>query len=240
MKTAGRLIQLFVCLAIIGLGPWNCADLWAQRVLSGAELENGCQTYADKAVKLANEWENLQCQKKLNVSPQIFDTDREYHYKRCKNSVGTSIASDLQLMENELKPCRGISDQPGGQRGRPDQPDPRDRPRDIPRRDPPGSDFGNSNGEIWDVTVINSADLARSYHTFRIPTLNGMFTAKNMNPAGGVDFKGQLNGSVFEGLMTDNTGYRATLIGHRTASGDIEGTGCDNRNRSYSFLMKRK
>jgi hypothetical protein len=233
-------------LAIIGLGPWNCANLSAQRVLSGAELESGCQTYADKAVKLAKEWADLQCQKKLNVSPQIFDTDREYHYKRCKNSVGTSIAADLQLMENELKPCRGISNQNGGNPGnpgnpgRPDTPDLRNRRPDTPRRDTPGNDSNNSTGEIWDITVINSADLARSYHTFRIPTVNGMFTAKNMNPAGGVEFIANLNGSVFEGLMTDNTGYRATLIGHRTSSGDIEGTGCDNRSRSYSFTMKRR
>ena len=88
--------------------------------------------------------------------------------------------------------------------------------------------------------MINSADLARSCHTYRIPSLNGMFTGQNMNPAGGPEFRGQMNGSVFEAQMTDNTGYRATFIGHGTMTGDIEGTGCDNRNRSFSFVMKHK
>ena len=87
--------------------------------------------------------------------------------------------------------------------------------------------------------MINSADLGRSRHTFRIPSLNGLFTAQNAR-SGGPDFSGQANGSTFEGVMTDRTGYRATLIGRRVSPTRIEGTGCDNRGRSYSFTMIRR
>lgn len=39
---------------------------------------------------------------------------------------------------------------------------------------------GNSGShDMRDIIVINSADLARSYHTFRIPTLNWIFTSLN-------------------------------------------------------------
>jgi hypothetical protein len=39
------------------------ADMLAQRALGGAELENGCQRYTDKAVKHAQAWEKWQCRK---------------------------------------------------------------------------------------------------------------------------------------------------------------------------------
>jgi hypothetical protein len=248
----GRMIKIFSCLAIAGLILLTGTNLFAQRALSGAELENACQTYADKAVKYAKEWETRQCSKKLDYYPQLMDTDRIWHYNRCIGSAGSGINTNLKLMEDDLKKCPGDSGNndsytagtgytgtgnQGGNNNRPDnQP-----PWDNSRRDTPLNSGGNSgSGEIWDIIVINSADLARSYHTFKIPSLNGIFTAQNMNPAGGPDFRGQMNGSVFEAQMTDNTGYVAKFIGHGTMSGDIEGTGCDNRNRSYSFTMKRR
>jgi hypothetical protein len=225
-------------LAIIALLAWISGmvpESYAQTVLSGAALENGCQAYADKAVNYAKEWERLQCQKKLNVAPQIFDTDRTYHYNRCMRSVGTTIAADLESMEKELIPCRGIS-------GRPDTPP--DKPATptttIPQRpDPPTTPTRTSGGDLWDIEVINSADLARSEHTFRIASLNGQFKAENTR-SGGPEFSGRLSASVFDALMTDQTGYRATFIGHLSRSGRIEGTGCDNRGRSYSFTMVRR
>ncbi len=232
----------------VWLGLCNSADLFAQRILSGAELENACQTYADKAVKIAKEWQDRQCQKKLDYAPQLMDTDKAWHYGRCKNSVGTSIDANIKLMEDDLKKCPGGSGQTaglddggnqggfGGEKGRPDIP--RDTGRDNSGRINNGNDNLNGSGDLWDIVVINSADLARSYHTFRIPSLNGIFTGRNMNPAGGPEFRGQMNGSVFEALMTDNTGYRANFIGHGMGFGSIEGTGCDNRNRSFSFTMK--
>jgi hypothetical protein len=250
MQKMGKFIQLFVCFAIIGFGPWIKTELFAQRTLGGAELENGCQTYADKAVKMANEWERLECGKKLDLFPQIMDTERDWQYKRCIRGVGTTIASDLKSMEDNLKQCPGFSgravdqqgyQQGGNQRGQPDgqQGRPTTTTRTDPRRNTPQNDTGNSSGEIWDILVINSADLARSYHSYRIPSLNGIFTAQNTIPDG-PEFGGQMNGSVFEAVMTDDTGYRATFIGHGAGHGIIEGTGCDNRNRSYSFSMKRR
>jgi hypothetical protein len=252
MQKLGRFTQICLCLSVIALGPWNRAEVFAQRVLGGAELENGCQTYADKAVKMANEWEQRQCKQKLNYAPQLMDTDRTWHYNRCKASVGTSIDANLKLMEDDLKKCPGNSGQTaghgeagtqggwGGQRSRPDPP--QDTWQNNNRRINNGNDniTSSGGGDIWDILVINSADLAQSYHVYRIPSLNGMFTAKNMNAAGGPEFRGQMNGSVFEALMTDNTGYRANFIGHGAAAGTIEGTGCDNRNRSFSFTMKRR
>jgi hypothetical protein len=247
----GRLIQLLVCLAIVGLGSWNRTDIFAQRILGGAELENACQTYADKAAKIAKEWDARDCGKKLDYFPQLMDTDRTWHINRCKGSVGTSIDANLKLMEDDLKKCPGSSGKDGsytagtgiaGTGNQGGNNNRRDNPQwDNPRRGNPGNDIRNSGGgEVWDIVVINSADLAQSFHTYRIPSLNGMFTAQNMNPAGGPDFRGQMNGSVFEALMTDNTGYRANFIGHGAGFGVIEGTGCDNRNRSFSFTMKRR
>jgi hypothetical protein len=252
MKKMGKCIQLFACLAIIGFGPWIKADLFAQKVLSGAELENGCQVYADKAVKMAKEWEQRQCGKKLDLYPQIMDTERDWQYKRCIRGIGTTLGPDLKSLEDYLKQCPGGSNQPtdyegnqqgwqqGGQTGQ--QGDPQRRPDPMTgtnsRRDNP-TDMRSSGGEIWDILVINSADLARSNHSYRIPSLNGIFAAQNMI-RNGPDFRGQMNGSVFEAVMTDNTGYRATFIGHGAGWGVIEGTGCDNRNRSYSFTMKRR
>jgi hypothetical protein len=108
MRRIGKTVQFLEFLILIGsiCGPGKSL---AQRVLSGAELENSCQAYADKAVQNSKEWEQLQCQRKLNESNQIFDTDRTYQYNRCIRSVGTSIASDLKYMEDELRKCRGIS-----------------------------------------------------------------------------------------------------------------------------------
>jgi len=40
--------------------------------------------------------------------------------------------------------------------------------------------------------------------------------------------------------MTDRTGYQANFIGHRSSPSRIEGTGCDNRGRSFSFSMTRR
>jgi len=246
MQNIGKFIQLFVCLAIIGFGPWIKTDLFAQRILGGAELENGCHTYADKAVKLAKEWERLQCAKKLDLYPQIMDTERDWQYRRCIRGVGSTIAADLKMMEDNLKQCPGFSGQPadqqgyqqggqqGGQQGKPDPTIWTNPPRNNTQ-----TDTGSSAGELWDITVTNSADLGRSYYSYRIPTLNGIFTAKNTIPTG-PEFRGQMNGSVFEAVMTDDTGYRATFIGHGAGFGIIEGTGCDNRNRSYSFSMKRR
>ncbi|GEM_PF-3519464 len=247
-----RVVKNLSCLLIAGLILLTGTNLFAQRALSGAELENSCQTYADKAVKYAKEWETRQCSKKLDYYPQLMDTDRTWHYNRCIGSAGSGINTNLKLMEDDLKKCPGDSGNndsytagtgytgtgnQGGNNNRPDNPP----TWDNSRRDIPVNSGGNpGSGEIWDIIVINSADLARSYHTFKIPSLNGIFTAQNMNPAGGPDFRGQMNGSVFEAQMTDNTGYVAKFIGHGTMSGDIEGTGCDNRNRSFSFTMKRR
>jgi hypothetical protein len=251
MKKIGGFVQFFMCLAIVGFGPWNRTNLFAQRILGGAELENACQTYADKAVKLAKQWEERECNKKLGLAqPQLMDTDRTWHYNRCKGSVGTGIDANLKSMEDDLRKCPGGSDKDktqiagtgiagtgdsGGDNSRRDNPGWGNR-----RRDTPPNNNLSSGGDIWDITVVNSADLARSFHVYRIPSLNGMFTSQNLNPAGGPELRGQMNGSVFEAVMTDNTGYRANFIGHGTMSGEIEGTGCDNRNRSFSFLMKRR
>jgi hypothetical protein len=210
-------------------------SLPAQTALSGSALESACQVYADKAVNYAKEWEQLQCQKKLNVSPQIFDADRTYQYNRCKNSVGTSIASDLKLMENELAPCRAIAGRPGNPPGRPEPP----RPPTNGRDNITSTEKANADGDLWEIVVINSADLGRSDHAYRIGSMNRPFTAKNTR-SNGIEFTGELKGSQFEGLMTDKTGYRATLIGHLSNPGRIDGTGCDNRGRSYSFTMTRR
>ncbi len=247
-----RTIKIFLCLSIAGLILLTGTDLFAQRALSGAELENGCQRYADKAVKYAQEWEKGQCGKKLDYYPQLMDTDRTWHYNRCIGSAGTGIDTNLKLMEDDLKKCPGVTTgnntytagtgyagtgNQGGNNSRQDNQPPWESQRGGINVNIGGN---SGSGDIWDIIVINSADLARSYHTFKIPSLNGIFTAQNMNPAGGPDFKGQMNGSVFEAQMTDNTGYVARFIGHGTMSGDIEGTGCDNRNRSFSFTMKRR
>jgi hypothetical protein len=234
MLTSRRRIRLLAIMAVMGWISGNGPALHAQKALGGSELESACQTYADKAIKLAKEWEQLLCQKKLNVSPQLFDTDRNYHYLRCKNSVGTTITADLQSMENDLLPCRGVSSRPATQPGTPEQP-----PINNPRRDNPPPTTNNRNGDWWDIVVINSADLARSEHTFSIGSLNGRFSAQNAR-TGGPDFSGQLNGSVFEAIMTDRTGYQANFVGHRSSPTRIDGTGCDNRGRSFSFSMTRR
>lgn len=234
MLTSKKLIRLLIITAIFGGFSGYRPALHAQRALGGAELDSACQAYADKAVKLAKEWEQLQCQKKLNVSPQLFDTDRDWHYKRCLGSAGTGITANLQSMEKELVPCRGVSGGQVSQPGTPTQP-----PVNNPRRDIPPPVTNSSNGDVWEIEVINSADLARSEHAFRIGSLNGRFSAQNLR-AGGPDFSGQLNGSVFEAIMTDRTGYQANFVGHRSTAGRIEGTGCDNRGRSFSFTMVRR
>ena len=109
MLMIGRLVRLLAIMALLHWVSGNAPVLHAQTILGGAQLENACQAYADKAVKYAKEWEQLLCQKKLGVAPQIFDTDREFHYKRCKNSVGDVHHGRPQGMEKELIPCRGTS-----------------------------------------------------------------------------------------------------------------------------------
>jgi hypothetical protein len=234
MQTIGKFIRFLAFLAIVGWGFGNATDLFAQAALGGAALENGCQAYANKAVKYANEWEQLQCQKKLNVAPQLFTTEKNYHYNRCKNSVGTTIAADLQSMENELKPCRGVSGRPVNPPGKPENP-----PAIMPPRDNPPIETRNTTGDVWDIVVINSSDLGRSEHSYRISTLNGRFTAQNTR-SGGPEFSGQANGSVFEAVMTDHSGYWANFVGHLSSPKRIEGTGCDNRGQSFSFSMDRR
>jgi hypothetical protein len=236
MQTLGERFRPLAIFALIGWISGQGSWLRCQTILSGAELENACQQYADKAVKYAKEWELLQCQKKLSVSPQLMDTDRNYHLTRCRNSVGTTISADLQSMEKDLIPCRGNS---GGLVTPPTTPE---RPPITPppsRRDYPPPITRNAEGDLWDILVINSADLARSEHSFRIGTLNGQFAGQNAR-AGGPEFSGQVNGSIFEAVMTDRTGYRANFIGHLSRPGLIEGTGCDNRGRGFSFSMTRR
>jgi hypothetical protein len=229
-------IARFIAFSLLVVISGITRNVSAQTALSGAELESACQTYADKAVANAKQWEQLQCQKKLNVAPQIFNADRTYQYNRCKNSVGTSIASDLKLMETELAPCIGISGKPGNP-----PPGRLERPGSISngRDNITSTEKTNTDGDLWDILVINSADLARSDHAYRISSINRPFTAKNTR-SNGVEFTGELKGSQFEGVMTDKTGYRATLIGHLSNPGRIDGTGCDNRGRSYSFSMTRR
>ena len=234
MQTIGKFIRLLAFLAIVGWGLGNATDLFAVTPLSGAELENGCQAYADKAVKYANEWEQFQCQKKLNVAPQLCTTDRNYHYNRCKNTVGTAIAADLQVLEKWLESCGVPTGGPGNPPGKPANP-----PVITPRWENPPIETKNATGDVWDIIVINSADLGRSEHAYRISTLNGRFTAQNMR-SGGPEFSGQLNGSVFEALMTDRTGYWANFVGHMSSPKRIEGTGCDSRGQSFSFSMDRR
>jgi hypothetical protein len=231
IKKIAWLITLSVLVGISGI----VRNLSAQTALSGAGLESACQSYADKAVAYAKEWEQLQCQKKLNVAPQIFNADRTYQINRCRNSVGTSIASDIKLMETELAPCIGMSGKPGNPPGRPQPPGPITNGRDNIT----STEKATADGDLWDIVVINSADLARSDHTYRIGPINKPFTAKNTR-SNGIEFAGELKGSQFEGVMTDKTGYRATFIGHLSSPSRIDGTGCDNRNRSYSFSMTRR
>lgn len=228
MQTVGMFMRFLAFLTMIAWGCGNATDLFAQTILSGAALEKGCGSYADRAVQNATEWEQFQCQKKLNVSPQLFDTDRTYHLKRCFGSAGTAIASDLQSMENDLKMCRGLASNPSA---RP--------PANQPHRDYPSGKTENQAGDMWDIVVINSEDLARSLHAYRIHALGGPFTARNMQ-SGGPELSGTLNGSVFKALMTDRTGYEATFIGRLSGTKRIEGTGFDNRGRSFSFTMIRR
>jgi hypothetical protein len=100
--------------------------------------------------------------------------------------------------------------------------------------------FFQKRGLDVDVVVINSVDLARSQQTYRIATpLNGRFKGQNV-VAGNPDFEGEVSGSTFHGVMTDRTGYRAEFFGRKAAPGRFEGTGCDNRNRSYSFTLVKR
>ena len=221
-------------LAIVGWGFGNATELFAVTPLGGAELENGCQAYADKAVKYANEWEQFQCQKKLNVAPQLCTTDRKYHYSRCKDTVGTTITADLQAMENWMESCGGLAGRPENPPGKTKTP-----PVNIPPRENPPIETKNTTLDVWDIVVINSADLGRSEHTYRISTVNGPFKAQNTR-IGGPEFSGQLNGSVFEAVMTDSPGYWANFIGHMSSPKRIEGTGCDSHGQSFSFSMDRR
>jgi hypothetical protein len=217
--------------------------------LSGAALEDGCRAYAEKAEKNSKKWMERDCGKKMSLAPQIMDTDFNWQYRRCIGSVGTSIDADLQEQEKLLKQCRGVTAgtgvvTPPTGTNPPSTPPPGPQP---PQPKPPTSAVvppsatGNmSAGDVWDLVVINSVDLARSQQTYRIPApLNGRFKGQNL-VAGNPDFEGEVSGSAFRAVMTDRTGYRAEFFGRTAASGRIEGTGCDNRNRSFSYtLIKR-
>jgi hypothetical protein len=221
----------------------------AGNLLSGAELESGCRAYSEKAVKIANEWKERDCGKRLNLGLQSMDTDYNYHYNRCTRSGGTTIDADLKDMRNYIKQCRGVTAGTGmvtppiGTHPPPTQPPATQPPQPKPPTGtvPPPSTAGNvSAGDVWDVVVINSVDLARSQQTYRIATpLNGRFKGQNV-VAGNPDFEGEVSGSTFHGVMTDRTGYRAEFFGRKAAPGRFEGTGCDNRNRSYSFTLVKR
>jgi hypothetical protein len=233
MQTIGKIIRIITLTVIAGLVFGNNTILFAVTPLGGAELENGCQVYADKASKYATEWEQLQCQKKLNIAPQIFTSEGKYHYNRCKNTIGTAIASDIKSMEDFLVSCRGPVGTTGTTPAKPEN------PPITPRFDNTLIESKKEIGDVWDIVVINSADLGRSEHSYRIATLNGKFKAVNMRN-GGPEFSGQLNGSVFEAVMTDGTGYWANFIGHRSSPNRIEGTGWDSRGQGFSFSMDRR
>lgn len=240
---------LWACvLAVAGLFGL-VSDLSAGNPLGGAALENGCRAYADKAVKNAREWKQLDCGRKMNLGVQLMDTDPNFHYNRCKNSIGTTIDADLQLQEEHLKKCRGIAGAGGTQTqgAQPPsitppvtQPPVTQPPMGTrPPPPPPTNPGAVSVADVWDLVVINSVNLARSQQSYQIPALNGRFKARNL-VAGNLELEGAVSGSAFEAVATDNTGYRANLFGRVVNKGGIEGTGCDNRGRGFSFtLIKR-
>ena len=64
-----NLICAFWALSLFGF--WNRAELLAQRALGGAELENGCQVYADKAVKDGKGMGRTPMPEKARLCPSI-------------------------------------------------------------------------------------------------------------------------------------------------------------------------
>ncbi len=110
MQSTGRLIRLLIFLAVIGWGLGNANSLSAQSFMNAVELENNCQFYADKAVMNADEWENLQCGKKMSIAPQLLNKDRMFHFNRCMDSAARTFSADLKSMEKALKACRANTD----------------------------------------------------------------------------------------------------------------------------------
>ena len=221
----------------------------AGNALSGAALENGCRTYADKAVKNSKEWKERDCGKKLQLDIQVMDTDFNWQYKRCMGSVGTTIDTDLQIQETHLQKCRGVTagtgvvTPPAGTYPPSTPPTgtqpPQTRPP-TPTVPPPPPTGSAAAGDLWDLVVINSVDLAHSQQAYHIPApLNGRFKGQNV-VAGNLDFEEDVSGSAFHAVATDRSGYRAELFGRVAAKNRIEGTGCDNRNRSFSFTLVKR
>lgn len=216
----------FVAVVVAVLVCGYALPAFSSSPLSGAMLDQGCRTFADKAAKYGTEWEQRQCSKKLNVSPQELDSDYNTHFRRCMGSVGTTIDRDLKSMESYLLKCRGVT--PGVE----------SKDKRPPVTVPVAVDQA-SGGDVWDLVVINSVDLGRSQQSYRIPGVNGNFKGANL-VSGGLEFSGNFNGSSFQAHASDKTGYQANFFGRKVTPSRVEGTGCDNRNRSYSFtLIKR-
>ncbi len=251
-----RRFWLWACVLAVAGGLICVTDLLAGTALGGAALESGCRAYADKAVKNALEWRQRDCGKKLNLGVQLMDTDPNFHLNRCRNSVGTTIDTDLKLQEENLNKCRGISGtggtQPQGTRP-PAMPPPVTPPpvtppmgtkplppsQTNPPQPPPVNPGSVSAAAVWDLVVINSVTLGRSQQSYQIAGLSAQFKARNVVP-GGLALEGTISGSAFEAVATDQTGYRANFFGRVVNKGHVEGTGCDNRGRGFSFtLIKR-
>jgi hypothetical protein len=225
------------------------SNSFAGNALGGAALENGCRVYSEKAVKNAKEWKERDCGKKLNLGVQLMDTDYNFHYNRCKNSVGTTIDADLQEQDKYLKQCRGVTGgtgvvTPPAGTYPPSTPPPGNQPPQTrpptPTVPPPPPAGSAAAGDVWDLVVINSVDLARSQQTYHIPApLNGRFKGQNV-VVGNLDFEGDVSGSAFHAVATDRSGYRAEFFGRVATKNRIEGTGCDNRNRGFSFTLVKR
>jgi len=230
---------------VLGLAPTS----WAGPMLSGAALDSGCRAYADQAVKNSKEWERRDCGKKLNLGVQLMDTDYNWQLNRCLRSVGTSIDTDLQEQEKYLKQCpqdviggTGVVP-PAGTYPPPTPPPVTQPPQPRPPTPvhPPAVPSGKASaGPAWDLIVIESVTLGRSQQTYRIPSpIEGAFKGVNV-AAGNPDFEGEYSAPAFRAVMTDPTGYRADFFGRKTESGKFEGTGCDNRGRSFSFKLVKQ
>jgi len=145
--------------------------------------------------------------------------DANYHFNRCKGSVGTTIDGDLQSMENYLKQCRGTSSS---------------KPIVVPK--PPTV---RKSEDVWDLIVINKANNARSNQSYRIPSVTGRFTAQNI-VSGNLALGGEVRGSSFKAIGTDNTGYQAYFIGKAVGTDRFQGEGYDNRGRKFTFELVRR
>jgi hypothetical protein len=246
----------WACVLAVAGGLVFVPDLFAANPLGGAALETGCRAYADKAVKNAQEWKRLDCGKKLNLGVQLMDTDFNFHFNRCRNSIGTTIDTDLKFQEEHLKKCPGFAAGGGTQtQGTkpPVMPPPATqppvtppmgtRPPPPPPTDPPTPPPANpgavSAADVWDLVVINSVTLGRSQQTYHIATLSGQFKARNV-VADNLELEGSVSGAAFEAVATDKTGYRANLYGRLVSTGRVEGTGCDNRGRGFSFALNKR